>query len=129
MTRGSVSVVTDEDRSLPPPLTNIRSLPFGTYEMRVVHLEMREGSFGSSSAQASYHMDNTPVAVLSLGDRRYVVDDAQQFKIGSVRGPAPQLHQWYRVTVSAPNSESAIVEDRTRGASVKYEAISGPTAE
>lgn len=117
--------MSDQVRKVPGPLTDVRELPYGEYLVRVVHQEKRDASHGVTAQTAQYHRDNTPHVVLQLEEhwRAYVLDDAQQFRIGSVRGEAPGMFKRYRMVVSEPGQHTGISEDITRNASILYTPI------
>jgi hypothetical protein len=115
--------MTDQPRVMPDMLSDVRDLPYGTYHVRVVHQHKRDAAFGLQGEQVDYLMDNMPHVLLHLGLRWYVLDTAQQFHIGSVRGGPPAMFDYYRMIVEKPDRPTGIIEDVTRQTAVRYEHL------
>lgn len=115
----------ERGNTLQYPDLEIRELPVGEYFGKVVRTSERLGTYATGGTwselnrMAEYHRKNTPYLLLRLADGRYVQDTAQEFKIGSVRGPHPELGAHYRIEIREYES-SAILEDSQAGKEVIY---------
>lgn len=88
-----------------PGLPTVRSLPAGEYPVRVIHLVERDNATGHGSSDEEAFADlmraknNVPHAVLHLGGRVYVLDDSQEFHVGTKRLGQLTMWKYYKLHV------------------------------
>jgi hypothetical protein len=117
------------ERKMPDPICEVRSLPIGEHVVRVVHLIMRDSAHGmgstveSADRQIEWAEENIPNVVLHLGGRRFAIDCGQGFQIGHISQAEPPKSDWYyRLTVFAPTRLDA-ARRAVGEVDVRYEEI------